>query len=424
MNPPRSQRSRLAGAVTLALLATSARVQSATFVWNNPNGGALNVAANWSPSGIPGSGDTARFQTQSNIASGLTYLVNANQSLARIEYDTFAQGVIDGTAILTVPQIVTSNTIIESPSLTGNALTIRTVIAGNSGLLVQGGGFVALSNVNTFSGTVNLVGNGTTGGVSIDADGRLGSIFNPVTMSQAGTLRAISTFATTRSFTLGTGGGRFETFGNLTIAGNIGGSGNFHHDRFTSGSLILSGANGLTGSSFFNDGSTTVLSGSLLQSQINLSGNFVLLADAGVAITNRMSDSLGVTSFGGTITVNARDANITESTGALALSSGMTSLNLLPTATTSASINFASLSRTTSTLYVSGNDLGNGAAASNRARVTFTSNAGLPMIGGGGSSATNESIVPFAYGLANPSAPDSAAPVTIAATGLRELTDT
>lgn len=421
MNRPRSRRLRLASAVTMTLLASS--THATTFTWNSSSGGAMNVSTNWSPIGVPGTGDVVRFESLHHIASGLTYLVNANQSLARIEYDTFGQGVIEGSAVLTVPEIFTSNTIIESPGLTGTALTIRTPIAGGSGLLVQGGGFVALANVNTFTGTLNLVGDGTTGGIALDADSRMGSLFNPVSLSQSGTLRVMSSFSTTRAFSIGTGGGRVESFGFLNLAGNISGSGSFHHDRFTSGILTLSGTNALTGTTFLNHGSSTTLSGSLLQSPINLSGHLSLLSDSAVSATNHLGDSRSFTSNGGTLTINARDSNLDESTGALTLGGGMTSIHLLPTTTSGAAIDFASISRTTGTLFVNGNDLGNGAFASNRARVTFDNASGLGLIGAGGSTATNDSVIPFAFGISNPSVPDSAAPITNSSNGLRVLND-
>src|SRR4029078_6839074 len=91
---------------------------------------------------------------------------------------------------------------------------------GTQNLTSTGGGAAVLANaLNTYGGGTTIVGNSTG---SIAADGALGAARTGVTLgddTSAGTIsfRNNSSLATDRAFTLGAGGGIFDTAGNAAI---------------------------------------------------------------------------------------------------------------------------------------------------------------------------------------------------------------
>jgi autotransporter-associated beta strand protein len=88
--------------------------------------------------------------------------------------------------------------------------------------------------------------------------------------------------------------------------------------------------------------------------------------------------------------------------GNLNLLNGTSTINLEANANAGVALSIASLNRNTrSTAFVRGRDLGNGPIAANRAIINVVNASSVPLVGGGGSTATNDSIVPFLFGNSN-----------------------
>jgi len=57
----------LLGLLLLTLAALSAPAQATDYTWGLTTDGNWNVAANWSPNGVPGTGDNARIDNNSLV---------------------------------------------------------------------------------------------------------------------------------------------------------------------------------------------------------------------------------------------------------------------------------------------------------------------------------------------------------------------
>lgn len=371
---------------------------AATFDWNNPDGGAMNVSTNWSPAGVPGPSDVAVIRSTSTLTGFMTLTLPANQAIGTLQHNHFAQNTISGPGVLTIGSGTLSLTdgITASPDEALNALFINTQIHGAAGLNVGGGHFVRLNAANLYGGGTTILG----GGVTVTADNNLGSAGTGITLN-GGTLRAGSSFATPRPITLGVNGGRLESFGNLTLTGVISGSGSLFVERFAGGSVTLAAVNNYAGSTNITNGNTVNLTGRLTSTSAIVLGGTLNLGTTTVGLaSDAVNDLASINSLGGRLNLYAPSTNATETLGSLNLANGTTTINLEANANAGIALNLAAINRSNrSTAFIRGRDLGNGTLAANRAILNVTNS--LPLVGGGGTAATNDSIVPFLFGNAN-----------------------
>jgi fibronectin-binding autotransporter adhesin len=374
----------------------------------NADGGDLNVAANFSPAAVPGASDTVQLLTTPTNVGPLTLYVASNQSIGNFTFGHYAQNIVDArlngstpyTLTLAQGQISFTDAITESPGTALTTVFFRAPIAGNTGLTKTGGGFLNLSGVNTYSGGTNIVGTGggVSGGVSVSSDANLGAAGGAVNLSMNGTLRALSSFTSSRTFTVANGG-RIESFGDLILNGDFGPGAGPTVGRFTGGSVQFGGT--MNGGFSVANGNTVYLTGRSL-GPIGLGGTLTLGRSSVGPNADALADTQSFTSYGGTLNVLAAAATRSDTTGSLILANGSTSLDLATSVAAGSQLTFSQLIRQNrSTLFARGRDMGAGTLAANRAIISFTNTAGLPVIGGGGTTATNDSIVPFVLGNAN-----------------------
>lgn len=220
-----------------------------TLSGTNTFGGGINLV-----------GGTLAVSTDANLGTGTTSL-SGGTTLSLLGSGTFARNLF-----LTAAPTVSVGT--------GNTATWNGTIAdgGSSGALqVTGGGTLVLGSAsNTYSGGTIATGGST---VSVAADGSLGAAGLGVTLggaSSSGTLAiaAAGAFSSSRTVSLGVGGGTIDTSAatSATLSGAVTGSGGL--TKSGAGSLTLSGANTYTGG-------TTVSGGTLIGTSTSLPGNIV-----------------------------------------------------------------------------------------------------------------------------------------------------
>ncbi len=373
---------------------------AASFNWNNPDGGAMSASLNWSPVGVPGPADTANLLTTPTLSGFMQLTLPANQAIGAFVNGHFAQNTIEGPGVLTLQTggLSFTDSITEAPDEALDSLFINATINGAAGLTKNGAGFVRLGASNLYSGGTVI----NAGGVTATADANFGAAGSTITLN-GGTIRAGSSFISTRPISLGINGGRIESFGNLTLNGIISGSGQLNSGRFTGGQLTLGGVNNYSGATNIDNGSTVNLMGRITSgATVRIAGTLnVGSASVGMA-SNPLSDVANHDLYGGRLNLFAPSSTTTETIGNLNLVYGTSTINLEPNANAGMALTVAALNRSSrSTAFVRGRDLGNGALAANRAILNVTNTATVPLIGGGGTTATNDSIIPFLIGNAN-----------------------
>ena len=183
-----------------------------------------------------------------------------------------------------------------------NAFTLRTggngasshfagQISGSGSLVKQGAGTFTLDGGdNSYSGGTRV----EAGVLAINSDRRLGNAASALTLD-GGRLQADAdlTLVASRGLVVGAGGGSIDTQGRvLTVAGVLSGAAQF--EKLGLGTLVLAGANSLTGP-------TQVSAGTLRLNHAQvLSASAVTLADsAGVALTLAADATIGSLAGGG-----------------------------------------------------------------------------------------------------------------------------
>ncbi len=110
-------------------------------------------------------------------------------------------------------------------------VTIDSIVAGTAGLTKTGGGILALTGANTFSGTITV----NAGRLSVNGDGALGNAANGLTMGAGTGLLSTGALSATRVVTVsgqvdvldtlvaanGVGSARFTGTGGLNIGNNV-----------------------------------------------------------------------------------------------------------------------------------------------------------------------------------------------------------
>src|SRR5262249_21324412 len=142
-------------ALCLLTLLPAASLRANDIYWTNAAGGNWNVAANWSPNGVPGSADNAY------IISNGTYTVVQNVTVSVnnlvLGGSTGVQTLSDSTSDLTVR----SNTIVNANGVVafgGGTLKGLTSVAGLFNLT---GGYVDGKLTIATNGTMNISGAAT-----------------------------------------------------------------------------------------------------------------------------------------------------------------------------------------------------------------------------------------------------------------------
>src|SRR6185295_13912676 len=140
--------------------------------------------------------------------------------------------------------------------LTNFTVNAMGTVSGIGNLTKLGGGFLALSNVNTNSGSVNING----GGLSVNASNNLGdaSVTNVLTFDGGALITPIAFDLTpNRTVLLNAGGGTFEVGANtLTVPAVISGPGSL--TKRGSGILAPTAANTFSGAVNINAGVLTI----------------------------------------------------------------------------------------------------------------------------------------------------------------------
>jgi fibronectin-binding autotransporter adhesin len=231
----------------------------------------------------------------------------------------------NGDNIITLPSNATciSLTLNDSYTLTGGALdingsgsvsvaaaeiaTISSNLSGNNGLTKAGAGTLVLSGTKSFTGTVNV----NAGTLQVSTNGNFGNSANAIVIA-GGTLAVTSGITTTRTFSLGTGGGTISVPNNVNFAVDTALAASANSLTLTGpGTLELGAGSARTGSTFINNGIVLVRHGSALGSgAIVASGGGLMLTDVTVnqALTFNNDSTLytaGASTYAGTITVGA-----------------------------------------------------------------------------------------------------------------------
>ena len=199
---------------------------------------------------------------------------------------SFDGGTLRNTAAITSARVVTLNT--NGGTLDTQAdLTLSGVIGGAGGLTKTGAGLLTITGSNTYAGGTSING----GTVSVSSDANLGNASGPLAIN-GGTLQNTASFTSARATTLNAGGGTFQTTGNLTLAGAIGGAGAL--TKTDVGALLLTADNTYAGG-------TTIAAGTLQLGNGGASGSITgNVTDNGALIFDR-SDTY---SFAGVISGN------------------------------------------------------------------------------------------------------------------------
>jgi hypothetical protein len=122
------KRGILASAI-IAIFLNVYNASATTYAWTNTAGGLWSAAANWSPNGIPGSGDTALITTSGTYAVGLSAPVTVNLLTVGTINGSGTQSFSTSTINLTVQSsLVVNNT--GAFTLNGGVLTVNGTIQG------------------------------------------------------------------------------------------------------------------------------------------------------------------------------------------------------------------------------------------------------------------------------------------------------
>ncbi|WNL44325.1 autotransporter outer membrane beta-barrel domain-containing protein [Dyella sp. BiH032] len=157
-------------------------------------------------------------------------------------------------------------------------LNVTRTISGAGALIKTGAGALTLSSANTYAGGTTI----NAGRIVVSGDANLGDASGALTFNN-GVLENTASFASSRSVTLNSPGGRFLTDADLALNGVIGGTGALIKDG--GGTLVLGADSGYTGGTLIQSGTLQLGSG-------GTSGSILgAVANNGTLVFNR-SDTL------------------------------------------------------------------------------------------------------------------------------------
>ncbi|MBY4830889.1 autotransporter outer membrane beta-barrel domain-containing protein [Burkholderia dolosa] len=322
-----------------------------------------------------------------------------------------------GTTVLTGNNSYTGGTTISagtlqlgnggaSGSITGNVTNNGTLAFNRADTVTFGGtisGSGAVSQIGT--GTTILTGNntylgGTTvngGTLQVAGDANLGDASGSLSFG-GGTLRNTADFTSARAITLNAGGGTFQTTGNLTLTGTIGGSGAL--TKTDGGTLLLTANDTYTGGTTISAGTLQLGNGGTSGSIVgDVTNNGTLAFDRSDTATfgGAVSGSGALTQIGTGTTVltgnNTYAGGTTISAGTLQLGNGGTSGSITGDVTNNGTLAF----NRSDTVSFGGTVSGSGALAQLGTGTTVlggnntytggtTISAGTLQLGNGGTS--------------------------------------
>ncbi len=206
----------------------------------------------------------------------------------------------------------------------GGNNSIEGVISGPGGLIKRQNGVLTLTNTNTFGGAGETLFI-EAGTISVSTDAGLGDIGNTIEFgTDAGTLRATSSFATNRAVLL-TNSGRFDTLfaSTLTVNGLVSGPGNLRMGFVDQNGTIemTNGLNSYNGRTYVDFGTLRVTADHALGTTafgVELSVNTVLdLANVIYSTTEEvlinggtLSTSVGTSSLAGAVFLESATATV------------------------------------------------------------------------------------------------------------------
>jgi fibronectin-binding autotransporter adhesin len=379
---------------------SSTWVGTASSVWS--------TTTNWQGGTIPDGGGTASFINLQGQTGGLTVTVDTtNRTLGEINFNTGYSytiagsgggGIIMGGSGLTLNS---AYSIVSSPATfftTVNQVTAP--ISGTGDLIKTGNGSAAIGGTHTFTGTIRA-NQGTLWFVS--GDGGFGNAGNAININ--GGAIGINTVApvSNRAVTVGASGGAIRTFNNWTLGPTSSLSGSGTLVKQIGSTLFLQGdGSAFTGNLQVEGGTVTLQSSGAGNGRIGGTGLIdlggTLTIDNATANFNNRAGGRGLISRGGTLNVTGNaTAATSETLGTLTLAQGNIFVSITPNAAQATTLTFGSIVRqNASTLFVRGTNLGT-APGGGVGNVVITNSPGT-LIGGGGTTATNISILPFAYG--------------------------
>jgi autotransporter-associated beta strand protein len=246
---------------------------------------------------------------------------------------------------------------------------------------VDAGTFAYGSNVTVLAAT-NLTVAGGIFDMAASTD-TIGSVTLVGGTIQNGTLTAAA------SYTLESGTISAVLAGAIPVAKN------------TNNTVTLTGANTISSGTAINAGTLTLSgSGSAVSTTITVNlGGTLTLDNSATAVASRLGDALALTLNGGNFNFigNASGAS-SETTGALAPSSGHSVVTITPGAGGSTTMTFASFSRTAgATILFRGTSFGSTPAA-NVSTLMFTTSTGLLTGAAGAANSTTASVIKGAFG--------------------------
>jgi autotransporter-associated beta strand protein len=372
-----------------------ATVAAQTIAWSNPTGGSMLDAANWIGGVVPGPGDVASLATRPDVTGFITLELPSGLTVDAFEASHFAPNTLDGAGVLTLGLggFEFTDAITESPGIALNTFFVRSRLGGSNGLRKTGPGFLALEANNTYTGATVI---GTGGGITIDADARLGPASNNLRFA-GGTLRVSLPLTSSRPIQIDIGGARFDAFADFTLSGPVSGVGDV---------TISRGAAATIATTAFYSGATRVIDNSTLKltgtanssSQLDVAGTLELGLPGSSVGASRIGDFAPVALRGATLRQIAATSSVNELVGAVSLRSGTNRIEVGSTPGAVTQLTIASLVRSDrSTLQVIGRDLG--IPAANRASITISNTAGIASVGAGGP--TSAAVVPWMFGNAS-----------------------
>jgi fibronectin-binding autotransporter adhesin len=259
-------------ALTVGFSLILTQVVPAQSTWTSATSGDWTNAANWT-GGIPNASSAAAVF--SNNWTGQIITNSGTNTVGQINArDTTANG---GGLTLTGGSLLLDNGASQAIISTdagfgeGNGFRITSTLEGTNGFERQGAGYLDLSGaVNTFTGTVRIVGTNAGSFLAINNDPNLGNSTNTMevvtTASAAGFYNAASAGAfslnANRSIVT-SGSGDFwvknKAGANMTIAGIISGTARLRKND--GGTLTLAGSNTFSGGVLLDGGNLVLTNG-------------------------------------------------------------------------------------------------------------------------------------------------------------------
>ena len=295
----------------------------ATYTWKGPSGtttgpvtGLWNTAANWSPNGTPGAGDTVNLQGNSS-SNGYTVTVDTTVSVARISISSASTG---GATLNLNGQSVTAT---QQLQIQGG-----TVDVGNGTLNVGAMSYNGTGGLGTAPVATLKLGGGT---VTVNTTSNV--TFNTGTITGKGTYSSTKAIASTGNSLIEASGGTLEISANITDSGNnlkmkITGTGDTLKLNGTSETKAVD-FNGQAGTLEIGAGATLTIGTAVLNidkgTVILDRGDSTLTSSAGIAISTGSIEGVGKVTGG--VAISTTSGHVDATGGTLEFASGVVAVS-------------------------------------------------------------------------------------------------